>query len=84
MNEATLYFEVDNLSVDKQGNPAPAGLALSGLDLDTVQHMTPEMTVLFVAEITGFEPERIHPISRERYVEEYEHKYNNERTTNND
>lgn len=84
MDEVTFYFEVDNLSVDKQGNSAPAGLALHGFDPDVVQRMTPEMMVSFVAEITGFEPERIHPISRERYIEEYEHKYDNERTTNND
>lgn len=84
MDDVTLYFEVDDLSVDKQGNSAPAGLALSGLDPSVVQSLSPDMTIRFVAEITGFEPERIHPISREQYIKEYGHTPDDERTNDDD
>lgn len=71
-NTVALYFEVDGLSVDRAtGETCPAGLAIHGFDPETVAQLTPEAAVALIAEITGFEPDCIHPISAETYSERY-------------
>lgn len=84
MDETALYFEVDGLGADENGTPTPAGLVLDGFSPKTVQGVTYELAVQVAARVTGFEAERIHPLSREQYLERYGHLTDDEERTNDD
>lgn len=81
MNDTTFYFEVDDMSVDKQGNLSPAGLAMRGFCTDDVRNLSDEAIIRLAAEITGFAPERLHLLNPEEYARLYG---TNERTNDND
>lgn len=82
MSDTTFYLEVDDMSVDGQGNKSPAGLLMRGFCADDVKNLTDDAIIRLAAEITGFAPERLHLLSPEEYVRFYGS--NDERTNNDD
>ena len=66
-----LFFEIDDLAVDENGNRGPAGLKIN---LGNVQKtkISDEDAILIAHNATGFDVSRIHPIPCEYYYENYE------------
>lgn len=69
-----LYYEVDDLAIDVDGKKEPAGLVVGGISylLGDVSGMTEDELTKAVSAIAGFAPERLHRITREKYVELYD------------
>lgn len=63
MSDATFYLEVDDMSVDGQGNKSPAGLLMRGFCANDVKNLTDDAIIRLAAEITGFAPEKLHLLS---------------------
>lgn len=82
MSDATLYLEVDDMSVDRQGNKSPAGLLMRGFCANDVKNLTDDAIIRLAAEITGFAPEKLHLLSPEEYARLYGSK--DERTNDDD
>lgn len=82
MSDATFYLEVDDMSVDRQGNKSPAGLLMRGFCADDVKNLTNDAIIRLAAEITGFAPEKLHLLSPEEYARLYGSK--DERTNDDD
>lgn len=82
MDDATLYLEVDDMSVDRQGNRSPAGLLMRGFCANDVKNLPDDAIIRLAAEITGFAPEKLHLLSPEEYARLYGS--NDERTNDDD
>lgn len=69
-----LYYEVDDLAIGIDGKKEPAGLVVGGISylLGGVSGMTEDELTKAVSAFSGFAPERLHRITREKYVELYD------------
>lgn len=66
------YFEIADLGLDENDNPAPAGVKIN---LPFKQNTSPEQKINALAELFGVDPSRVTIISKEKYDAEYAEDY---------
>lgn len=66
-----LFFEIDDLAVDENGNHSPGGLKIDFGNVPETK-ISDEDAILIAHNVMKFDVSRIHPIPREYYYENYE------------
>lgn len=68
-----LYYEIDDLAIDIDGKKEPAGLMVGGIQVlfGDMSSVTEDELTEAVSAFSGFAPERLHRITRGRYIELY-------------